>query len=1754
MDYNKDKLETLLKGLLILILLANCADAATLTVGPGQTYTTIQSAINAASPGDTILVQSGTYNEHVVVNKQLTLRGVGSPVVDAGGSGDAITISYDGCTLEGFVAKGSGAYSRAGIKATSSGNTLSGNTATGNSGKGIYLSSSSSNTVSGNTATGNSYAGILLESSSNGNTLSGNTATGNYIGILLESSSNGNTLSGNTATGNTNTGIRLDSSSGNTLSGNTATGNSDAFNHIGVGIVLSSSSGNTLSGNTVTGNTKIGILITFSSNGNTISGNTVTGNDIGIYLYFSSNGNTISGNTVTGNDIGIYLDSSSSNTIYLNTLDNARSNGDNHWNATTTQSYEHNGRILMGLLGNIWSDYTGFDCDGIGDTSYLIPGGSDKDYHPIGGEEFSPDLEAQKSADRTEAYVGDWINYRIWVNNTGKVSLTGVRAEDNVTGAIWNVGTLLPGQNFTNTTRYQVKLSDLPGPLTNELRANGTADPCGLDINDSATETVNILYRPDIQVDKSANLSGGSPSTILGFKIEVNNSGNADFASVDVEDLLPPGLDYVSDDSGVIPGQAGSRYIWNLGPLNSRESLSFNLTAHINGKEFGDLVNAVNATGYPEYGDPVNSSATASVRAEEANITVTKVANPAFGSPGTNVTFNLTVTNSGSAPLPHVSVSDLLPAGLSYVSSSPVSTQSGQQVVWPDVGPLATGTSSSLEIVARIDGPIVGMETLTNRVDVQAEPEHGENVTASAIADVLAEEANITVTKVADPAFGSAGTNVTFNLTVTNSGSASLPHVSVSDLLPAGLSYVSSSPVSTQSGQQVVWPNVGPLATGTSSSLELVARIDGPIVGMETLTNRVDVQSEPEHGENVTASAIADVLAEEANITVTKTADPASGLPGTPINFTLNVTNSGRSPLLHISVSDLLPAGLAFVSSSSGAAISGQQVTWQDAGPLAPGASRLLWISAGIDGSVYGTLTNRVDVTARPENGDPINAIATADVQASENLILVKTADKPAAHRGEDITYTVTFTNPNSDSGFCFTNVTVWDELPREVELVSASPETSFASSTLTWDIGTMCPGDEFVATIVVRIPLTDINYDMSQGVTGKGFVNVHNDYDTHQGPESITNCAYAKADLIETLKSCASTRIVDPGTELKRREFGSGTYDSEELLRMRTENKSIKSATSLSAVHQPTSFALPQNRSIDYGTKWTEKSKGINTITGATMNEEYTFASKIDKERSIELDKNGSTMKTEVEFEGTGHIGVLKKADPDSHPKVRPIYEAGEDYVGSFHVYEMVDEYGQGVSSNKSVAGYGYVAVDKRVRDSQRTYESGTGSYQSDEIIDTPSNYIAKDIKLVHGPTGYSYTPRFGVSQNMLWSEGMWSKSGYLAGGDIFKDSSNCGLPVIKTDNSSPPASYISERFSSLDSLKKETIASGLNEMKTNASFSGMADFKVKSRGNNRTSRVDNEERYVGQYDITRKVLLTGVSRYDRPHITVKKEGNMTTRWFNKTNAQVAKYVITITNDGNVALAPINVRDIFPPGTEYIGSSIRPASLSRTDVNWTLVHIGIGNTIKIELELNLTEYAPGNIVNRVMVCGMNGDACVSGAAYAALESAELPCCLAEVGLDKRAVLDATDPTLVHFTIQVRNNADSTLAATLNDTLPAGLTFLSASAEPSRQEGPFLQWIVPDLKPGGAATIEYQARATRDGSYVNSVHLDATAVDGTGYDTADASARVEVRSTGVAPRTTRYGGWQPPEWNITTPDQGITVELSPDEDTGGDGS
>ena len=75
----------------------------TLHVGSGYSYTTIGSAVAAASPNDKIVIHPGTYEESVILNKKVELHGtnMNSTIVNGNGA-SALIITVDGCRISGL--------------------------------------------------------------------------------------------------------------------------------------------------------------------------------------------------------------------------------------------------------------------------------------------------------------------------------------------------------------------------------------------------------------------------------------------------------------------------------------------------------------------------------------------------------------------------------------------------------------------------------------------------------------------------------------------------------------------------------------------------------------------------------------------------------------------------------------------------------------------------------------------------------------------------------------------------------------------------------------------------------------------------------------------------------------------------------------------------------------------------------------------------------------------------------------------------------------------------------------------------------------------------------------------------------------------------------------------------------------------------------------------------------------------------------------------------------------------------------------------------------------------------------------------------------------------------------------------------------------------------------------------------------------------------------------------------------------------
>jgi len=174
--------------LLALLFIAYTGTASASTIYVPDNYSTIQSAVNAASPGDTIIVRDGTYIENIEVNKRLTIRsenGSDSTIVRAEDPKEHVfEVTEDYVNISGFTVEDATWWCSDGISLYHANYCNISNNICSNNGYGISLyHNSNNNSVANNKCTNNRRAGILLENSNN-NKLTGNVMLGN--GIVIE--------------------------------------------------------------------------------------------------------------------------------------------------------------------------------------------------------------------------------------------------------------------------------------------------------------------------------------------------------------------------------------------------------------------------------------------------------------------------------------------------------------------------------------------------------------------------------------------------------------------------------------------------------------------------------------------------------------------------------------------------------------------------------------------------------------------------------------------------------------------------------------------------------------------------------------------------------------------------------------------------------------------------------------------------------------------------------------------------------------------------------------------------------------------------------------------------------------------------------------------------------------------------------------------------------------------------------------------------------------------------------------------------------------------------------------------------------------------------------------------------------------------------------------------------------------------------------------------------------------------------------
>jgi uncharacterized repeat protein (TIGR01451 family) len=353
----------------------------------------------------------------------------------------------------------------------------------------------------------------------------------------------------------------------------------------------------------------------------------------------------------------------------------------------------------------------------------------------------------------------------------------------------------------------------------------------------------------DLALTKTVNNPTPAAGGTVIFTLTVTNNGPNNATGVVVSDLLPIGVNWVSDDSAGAydPVNTG---LWTVGALANGASAVLNITVTVDSTDPIANTAEINA-GTPLDPNPANNRATVTLQApRSADLGLTFGANVATANPGDPIIYTLTVTNSGDDPAYSVDVQEDFPL---FPALNPGTFTPSQGVYTPatghwDLASLPTGGTATLTFTVTapsMAGNLVNNASTSsaNRLQaVKAVDPNGANNTASATVFISSPATVGTRTKTVSGNFAPGGT-VTYTVTIQNTGpfdQQDNPGNEFIDVLPPALTLVSAtatSPtaVATVGTNTVTWNGV--ILANTSVTITINAQVNTGFSG-QTVSNQ----------------------------------------------------------------------------------------------------------------------------------------------------------------------------------------------------------------------------------------------------------------------------------------------------------------------------------------------------------------------------------------------------------------------------------------------------------------------------------------------------------------------------------------------------------------------------------------------------------------------------------------------------------------------------------------------------------------------------------------------------------------------------------------------------------------------------------------------------------------------------------------------------------------------------------------------------
>lgn len=628
------------------------------------------------------------------------------------------------------------------------------------------------------------------------------------------------------------------------------------------------------------------------------------------------------------------------------------------------------------------------------------------------------DLRISKTDVTDPVNAGEQITYQISVTNDGPDDATGVVVRDTlpagvtfasgdvdgaanlvttdaVTGDILGtIGNLANGATATITIVVDVATNAV-SPLTNNasVSVDPNTDP---DLTNNTTdEDTTILRQVDVAIIKNVQ---GTPiaGNDLTYELIVTNNGPGEARGVSVIDTLDSDLTFVNGSldagtTGVTVAQTGQQLTFDVGTLDAGESATFTFDVTLATSATGIIPNTATVSTTDDDTDATNDSDNESVTVGRTiDLILDKSVDLVTAVPGQDqlvYTFTISHDTDSISDAVNVRVTDVLPANavgavISAATSDSSNFDTATNTVTVDFDSIPIGETRTFTVT--VDIPEAATGTIVNPASVTSDgTELDTNNNSDTATTTLTPVFDVVVTKTVDNATPAIGGTVVYTVGLNNEGPSTATGVVLSDIVPTGLTFVSGTlegNAGVLTGNTVSFPGIT-LDDGETVNATLQFTVDASAAG--TITNTASVPDLSAAGEDdITnnSDSVDITVTPQTDLTVTKSVSAATAFAGTELTYTIDVTNNGPSTAAAVTLTDVLPAGVTFVSGTgpSGALTATGQTITVNGGDLASQGTFSVTIQATVNAGATGTQTNTATVSTTTSETNTANNTATA--------------------------------------------------------------------------------------------------------------------------------------------------------------------------------------------------------------------------------------------------------------------------------------------------------------------------------------------------------------------------------------------------------------------------------------------------------------------------------------------------------------------------------------------------------------------------------------------------------------------------------------------------------------------------------------------------------------------------------------------------------------------------------------------------------